>query len=181
MRILKSSILIGLLGILVSAAQAQHTVRLELVDPPIPENEVFTVSMVMDSAHTGIVGFSFRILYDQTQFSLTSVTDNTGQPQAAIVYTMGFEVPVTGVPGVDTRRILNSDTAADITAPTNLGLLNFTKTPGFNVAPEDLVVIIESHSNEASAGGLIDNNFQFIPTDYESLFGWSSVSDWNLY
>ncbi len=143
-------------------AQSSHKVLADFVTRPSGANSAFTVALTMSPSDTNISGFSFLVAYDNTQVTLTGISDNTGQPAADVQYTKGDESPLTGVPNVNTGVPVVADTATSLVNPTNLALLHFQTTNTYNDPNNRFWLHLEDHIDE----GLINDSYEPIQTEY---------------
>lgn len=157
-------------GIFGSAAQAQtHTIHADFGSPRVAgPNSLFSMVLTMDPADVNISGFSIQVAYDNTQVTLLSATDNTGQVMSAPLYELGNEMPLSGVPNVNAFKPLTMDTAMDLYNPTNLVQLNFQATSAFSDPNNRVWLHLDGWGVD---GGLIDGmdvdgDPKPIPTEY---------------
>jgi len=155
-------------------AQTTQTVALAFGTPVSGPDSVFTVNLLLNPGAVDISGFSVIVAYDNTQVELESVSDNTGQPTAAVEYTMGAEYPFSSEPGANVYVPVIMDTAFSLQSPVNIAQLNFRSTTGFS---SGVYVYLDNHLDE----GLVDAEFQPIPTEYGSLQPATSVENWTIY
>lgn len=159
-------------GVIISASYAQtpfHQVSAALDVHPAGPGSVFTVALSMQPADVNISGFSFEVAYDNTQVTLLSASDNTGQGStAAPAYTLGNEMSISGVDHVNVFKPLIMDTAMDLYTPAKLVLLTFQATSGYSNPSNKVWLHLEDWGVH---GGLLDgmdddNAAQPIPTTY---------------
>ena len=101
--------------------------------------------------------------YDTTQLTLSTATDNTGQPSSDISYDIGPEMKMENVSGINGFRHLLMTTLKDLTVPGNLAKLTFTKNPGYTGSS---VIYIE---DGAPNDGLIDSAYKNISHTYVNI------------
>lgn len=113
------------------AAQSSNKITAEFGTPPGADKNF---SIVLSNAPaTDIAGFAFKLLYDPSQVDIISVGNNTGQPGAAVQYTLGQQTVVADG-GTTAQRILLASTAKEMKGATKLVEINLAKKDGF-VAP----------------------------------------------
>lgn len=166
-------------------AQADHTIQAQFISQPSGPNSEFSVGLKLVPSDVDIVGFQIAVGYHNDHIVLESVTDNTGQPQAAIDYIVRAEEPLTGVSYANAFRAILASTQATMIEPENLGQLNFRTTASYN-DPQNrahiyLTGFADPNGPDDNSGGLVNAMFQYIPTDYDSIEPESSVDDWMVY
>jgi len=134
----------------------------------------FTVNLSLNPGAIDISGFSMIVAYDNTQVQLKSVSDNTGQPASAAEYTMGTQHPFSGTSGVNVYVPVIMDTAFSLQLPVKIAELKFRSTPEFN---DNVYILLEDYLDE----GLVDAEFQPIPTEYGIIQPATAVDNWTMY
>ena len=129
-------------------------------------NSSFSIDLTVNPADVDISGFSIVVCYDNTQMTLVNVTDNTGQPFAAVEYTQGDEQVVTGVPNVNVGVPVVMSTLHNLATPSKIARLNFVSSSTYSDPTNRVWLHLEN--NMGNLGGLSDGNLQNIPTSYHS-------------
>lgn len=148
-------------AVAVSSAQTTNTVVAQFGTSPDAGNS-FTVNLVNTGDTKEIAGFAFKVTYNPAQVALTGVANNTGQPGAALEYTLGPEVVAEDG---SASRILLGGTLQNLTNAGNLVELKFDKKPGFT---PPLQLDIAPRATEPVVDGLLGPAVENIPHVFDT-------------
>ena len=171
------------------SAPAQHTIRASFESQPAGANSEFSVVLTLDPANIDVREARLAVGYHSQSGDLVSVTDNTGQPQAAVQYEVSGQFPLSGVGYADVyHRITLYTDFGDLLAPVNLARLNFKTKPSYSHPQNQFYVYVSAFHTVLGVGDHLDSlyvnnneNYVWITTSFDSLEPASSVRDWSIY
>jgi hypothetical protein len=144
------------------AAQTTTTVSAQYGTAPA-SGQNFTIDLV-NSPATDIAGFSFKLLYDPNQVDVTGVSDNTGQSQASVQYTLGKATDSSNA-AMPAQRIVMATTLKELKGAGNLVELKLVKKPGF--APP-LKFAVEDRVTGKFIDGLQGADLKNVPHEFDA-------------
>ena len=102
----------------------------------LPKDRGSTFSVVLENRGpvTTISGFAFKVAYRNDQARLSTVVDNTSQPQAVVQYGLGDPVRADLPNNTDTYRVLTMTTVRNLAGVGHLAELVFEKQTGYSGA-----------------------------------------------
>jgi hypothetical protein len=147
LKLMKQVLLAGSVMTMAAFASAQNTVVAQFGTAP-GSGSNFTVNLVNTGSVTEIAGFSFRVSYNPAQVALVSVSDNTGQSDAGMQYTLG---PVKTAEDGSAYRDILAGTLVNLKDASNLAELKFEKKAGYT-APLQLKIEDRVHTGNVIDG-----------------------------
>lgn len=161
-RVTLAAAFVALLGTGVAEAQNTIVARYSKNNKDGIGNE-FSIDLINHGGDTTIAGFAFRIMYDPSQVSLERVSNNTGQPESNVHYTMGPETKVDDR-GTTVQRVLSATTTKDLTDASYLAELHFKKKSTFS---GPLKLEIQDRLVEPFVDGLQGRSLDNLPHTFD--------------
>ncbi len=159
-----ASFMAGVTVLLASPVLGLNTVTAVLDAPPPAGGGAFSVSLVNSGPVSTISGFAIHVAFDDTQVTLTGVSDNTGQPAAGVEYYLGPRYSAALAPGTNAYVPVLMSTLYDVTDAGPVARLDFATLPTFTGTVR---LFLEDHFSDP-VDGLLGSDLENIPHGFSA-------------